>query len=397
MRASLISLLAALACAGCYRSHEAAAPAVDASFAPCAPPPGGACRRWVADGSLVELSRPLATDQSVRFGQALARDCSALAVWARVTNDGGEITLDHVTRTFNWQGALTGEATPLEGLSFESSAATLPRLARGDGHAAVMVVGEGACHFAPLDLDGRVRGASDRFPVVDGVCDGLAATPRGYSFVRSGETPLTVHHVDPIGGELGEGRFAPPRHALWDRLVYEDGSFLAAWHRVVPPGAPRVTTLQRLDVEGRPLGPEVELGEDAFGVEIVPTAQGPLLVWSTSGPGGVPLRVRPVDRDGLPRGDTLSAPALHAFDVAAAPTPDGDVLLAWIENHAPEDFRLRLQALDPAGAPRGEPNTIPLPEARPDLQVLVAPTGGLGLAIYSDSAFIRAQPLRCVP
>jgi hypothetical protein len=287
-------------------------------------------------------------------------------------------------------------------LDFADTGVGPASLASGPGGGALVVGTDTDCLFVPIELDGSERGPT-LSSAAGGVCGALAGTERGYSYLATRPSAMglvELRGVDSLGAPTSTATlFTPSLRTVWSRLVFDDGSFLAYSFSEDFITMLYESWLQRFDASGVPLSPEVVLGENAVPVALSPTPTGALAVWTTAASGGVPMRIRPIDRAGNPTGETRDVPATGAlYGFGIAPTPDGDALLAWTEDHwreAPE-WKLRTLAVAPDGTPRGEPTTVLTDLNTGTPQLLVAPDGAHALALFSDDRGLHAQPLSCI-
>lgn len=400
-----LPVLAALALAwallpGCYLAHERATPD---SPRECTTAPVDGCTRWEAAGPPTLISGPVLPAGFPHFGSAIATDCGVLAAWSVTTRTPTVMSVRHETRTADWSGAVVDAILAHPTFVLDGSSPTTPLLARGPGGAAGLVANGTDCLFVPLALDGHERGEPVRVATAE-LCGALAGTPGGYSFITAVGAPTSrfaLSSVDAVGTtSTAVDLVGPSGRALWTRTVFDDGSFLAYSFT-----EDFVTTrysgwLQHFGADGVELAVEVELDENAVPVLTTSTARGALAAWSTAASGGLPLRVRPIDRDGRPTGEARDVPAEGAlYGFALASTPDGDAVLSWTESHwrGMPEWRLRVLALGPDGAPRGAPTTVLTDLNTGAGQLLVEPSGGRALFFFGDDTGVRAQPLVCVP
>ncbi len=120
-----------------------------------------------------------------------------------------------------------------------------------------------------------------------------------------------------------------------------DQNVLVAWPAASQPGTLLSVHARRLDLNGVPIGPELDTGSGGPGVESYSPAIAPLpdgaclLAWqSWSNKGHVQVYGRRFASDGTPQGDVVPLSAgQKAYEAlpAAASFPDGGVFLAWKE------------------------------------------------------------------
>lgn len=388
VRSPLAHLLSLAVCAatsqGCYRSQEPA----DAAAA--CPPRVRACDAWEPDGAPTAL----ATGEALRVGDVLAQDCAVVALWA----DDDGVSVHHVTRVIDWTGVPVSEPTILADLTFDRAIDTHPRLTRGAGGVSALVTGPEGCVWAPLDLDGRLRGPVAPIGDTAGrACRGFGPAPDGTSFLssRSPDHALSLWTLDEAGAVTERQPIGPLGAEATTRLDQPDGTFLVGWRERAEPGAPVETTLRRFDASGRPRGPMTGLGQDVSRLVIAATRTSPILFSAGAGADGLPLRIQPIDHDGRRRGESRTVPAEQVSDLAAARAFSGDLLLAWMERRADAPSRLRTLAVEPRGTPAGPVVDIPAEDLRDDLRLVIHSGGARALLLYSDTHHVRAQPLRC--
>jgi len=277
-----------------------------------------------------------------------------------------------------------------------------PLLARAGGRV-LMRAQTDACFLLPLDLEGHELG-----PPVDlapgELCRSLESAGDGFSLVLSGldgGSPLSLAFVDADGRLTSRADLPPPGEdrTWWSRTMFEDGSFLSYTKTQDLVTGTYEGWLQSFDAVGAPLGEAVPIGENAVPVEVAPTSEGALAVWMTAASGGLPLRLRPIDRLGRARGETRDVPAEGAlYGMTIRSLPDGGALLAWEESHfdAEPMWRLRVQSLSADGSPRGAPSTVRTVGHAEAWDLLVDPSGARALLVTSsDGRDVDAQPLRC--
>ncbi len=382
---------------GCYLSHERETPSV------CEPAAVASCATWEADGDFVLISAPAAVGDYVNLESTLSLDCEVMVSWIVATGRPRGVNVTHHTRLVDRRGralapiqahpSITGDATSWSGL----------RLAAQGSRVGAISEREGLCVFLPLDREGHEVGPPvevDR----DIGCRALASSPEGFSFVTSaisGGSPVLLRTVDVDGRELARAPLeVPALRTWWSRAMFEDGSFLAYQFTEDITTTRYTGFLQRLDARGAALGDEVVLDDDGVPVHVAETRSGAVATWTTSASGGQPVRVRPIDHDGQPRGETRDVPAEGAlYGLTIRSTPDGGALLIWEESHFGEDpqWRVRVQSVDADGVARGAPSLVVSDQHADTWDLVVDPSGERALYVRSrDSNTLEALPLRCV-
>jgi hypothetical protein len=392
-RLALLGAIAAGAIAGCYRVHERAEPC--RALAPDPQP----CTRWEQAGAVTRVSDPAPVTVSLFLSSAVATECGALAAWTTLTGAGIPTTRSFETRTIDWSGAPTAATRAHPDVTTTmTDAAAVDLVTNGDEVAAFFSTSPGGCRFVPLDARGVERGPIASVDVA--WCLAPLAVEDGYSTLtwNEGTTPGTLVGLDASGHETERTILdMPSARALWSRTPYDDGSFLLYSFREDPVTTVYTGWLQRFDPHGRAIAPEVEVGVNGVPVHAAPTEPGALIGWSTATSGGLPVQVRPIDRDGRPIGETRDVDATGAlYALLLTPTPQGDVLATWVESHFHDEpeWRLNVQAFGPDALPRGEPTRV-LTDVYPQaLRILVDASGERALGLFDDDG-VFALPLAC--
>lgn len=389
--------LAALG-AGCHLAHERTGPGGDASVSSpeastCPSPTGGGCRAWELAGDPIDLVTLGPGDIDVVFGSAIARPCGVLAGWSISHTESASVDVRYETRLADWSGAPTAAIEEHRG---PGAMAGSLLLAAGPGGVGALL-GNPRCEFRLFDEAGRELGVVGS-ETASATCVGLAATPTGYSWLEDLGGVLSFDSAD-VHGSIFVGLVTHEGRSLAGRAMLDDGSFLVSSFAEDLATARYRSWLERFHPEDISApGPAFEIGENAVSLLVSPNAAGALAAWMTAQPGGLPLRVQPVDRDGRPFGTARDVEASGAlYGHALTTTPDGDALYAWLEWHsgAASEWLLRVQALAPDGTPRGAATTVPVPAGARPHAVLVEPTGGRALAMLETDDAISALPLRC--
>jgi hypothetical protein len=388
---------------GCYLSHERASLGDDDPPACIDAAPVVSCNAWQPDGAPRRLSNPAAAGDFVQLGSVVPIDCGVLVSWVVVGSAGRTSTVRHFTRTLSLSGEPSGPIEAHPALSHELHGWRALSLAVGPSSVAGLVEAGGRCSFVSLDPRGRPLGA----PVEvarDATCRGLDIRGDGFfSFVGStlpGTGMHTLVAVDETGARREEAELPLPVGRIWgSRTNFEDGSFLSySFSQDVMTGVYE-GWLWRYDGRGNPLGDEMMLGENGVPVHVTPTSTGALATWTTAAPGGQPLRLRPIGRDGASGGPTRDVPAEAAlYGAAIESTPDGGALIAWQENHFESEpqWRLRVQSLLADGTPREASTTVMTTDQAETWRVLVDPSGAHPLLVYSSNGnAVDALALRC--
>ncbi|MBN8611455.1 MAG: hypothetical protein J0L92_12760 [Deltaproteobacteria bacterium] len=392
-------VVASTACSllGCYLSHEREpAPSV------CEPATVTSCATWEADGDFVPISAPAAVGDYVNLESVLSLDCEVMVSWIVATARPRGVNVTHHTRMLDRRGraiapieshpSITGDATSWSGL----------RLAVNGARVGAITEREGLCVFVPLDREGHEVGPPIEIDHDVG-CRALAASGEGFSFVASaitGGSPVTLRTIDVDGRELARTELrAPAPRTWWSRTMFEDGSFLAYQFSEDTMTIRYTGYLQRFDARGAALSDELVLDDDGVPVHIAETSRGAVMAWTTSAAGGQPVRARPIDREGRPRGETRTVPAEGGlYGLTIRSTPDGGALLVWEESHFDEEpqWRVRVQSLDPEGVPLGPPSLVVSDQHADTWNLVVDPSGDRALYVRSrDSSTLEALPLRC--
>lgn len=382
---------------GCYLSHEReVAPSV------CEPAVVSSCASWEADGDFVPISAPPAVGDYVNLESVLFLDCEVVVSWIVATSRPIGVNVTHHTRLLDRRGralapieshpSIAGDATSWSGL----------RLAVNGARVGSITEREGLCFYVPLDREGHEVG-----PVIevgrDLACRALEASDEGFSFVASaisGGDPVTLRTIDVDGRELARASLdVPPMRTWWSRTRFEDGSFLAYQFAQDTVTIRYTGFLQRFEGRGAPLGEEVVLEDDGVPVHVAETSTGAIATWTTAASGGQPVRLRPIDREGRPRGETRTVPAEGGlYGLTIRSTPGGGALLVWEESHFDEDpaWRVRVQSVDAEGVPLGPPSLVVSDQHADTWDLVVDPSGDRALYVRSrDSNTLEALPLRC--
>jgi hypothetical protein len=401
-----------LAAAGCGARSElldaAAAtsgPSTDAgallAAGPCGehgPSSPGPCAAWKAAGPAVRVSEPQGDGASIELAAVLARGCGVLIGWTSLGGSAPDaITLSFGTRLVGLDAAPLAPIEPHLALATRSNGSGWMGLAaNGPGVAALTRGAPGGCRFVSLDANGADLAAP--VPVADAACGAFARAGGGTSYLApssQGETPPNLARLDVHGAAAGRTTLAVPAgRALWDRLLFDDDSFLLYTFREDPQTQRYTGWLQHFDVVGAALAPEADVPDDGVPVRTAATSAGAIAAWETAVPGGLPLGVVSIDRDGRRTGPVGSLPASGAqYGLALAATPDGGALAAWLELHGPSDWRLVVQALAPDATARGEARPVLEGVQASRFQIVVG-TPDRALLLYGDAG-VNALPLVC--
>jgi hypothetical protein len=386
--------LSALACGsrtglGVSAAHDAGttldASTLDASTL-CETPAPAACSGWHPVGSATLVTAPMG--QGGEVTSVVVDGCRAVVAWSTLSGTNAS-TVSWSTRAIAFDGSPLGPIEPHPELTTTGGGQGAMSLAKSTTGIAAIVSDSFGCRFVPLDDNAAEHGAITSQG--SAACGSLSGDGAGFSFLipsTQGGTPVALRRVDALGHTTATITLAVPNgRAVWDRKTLGDGSFLVDTFREDPTTAIYTDWLQSFDANGAARSKEVVVpGANTAPVLVAPTSNGALAAWSWSA-----IHVVPVDAHGSPIGADQPIPrAAPLYGMDVTPSPDGDVMLSWIEDVA-NAFDLYVVKLGPDGVKRSDPlKVMTIPQSR----IFGAALGDRALLFYSDHG-IRALPLAC--
>jgi len=363
----------------------------DASTSCPAWPAPVSCPRWLPSGDPVLVADATDASVGVTITTAIGDGCGAVVGWYSSSGRDGS-ALAWFTRAIAFDGAPRAAIQAHPALADNGVSGVMELVAK-NGRLAALVSDAAGCRFAALGAVG-----ADDGPIVTEMklgCRSFAVDGDGFSFLvpsSQGVTPVELDHADARGMPTSGVRLDVPKgRSVWNRLVFDDGSFLLGTFSEDPRTAVYTDWLQRFDRKGNALGPETTVGANTAPVLLARTSRGALAAWQWSN-----VHVVPMDRDGVRTGaEHLFAGGSPLYGATLTTTPTGDVLLTWVDLGSDSHFRLSAQALGPDGAAYDAPVLLraQLPSDR--VFPVVAPSGDRGVVVYADHG-IRALPIGCV-
>jgi hypothetical protein len=385
---------------GCYLAHEREGVTSSSCIAPSVPV---SCTAFEPSGPAVRVSEEAIYTGAVQLQTALATPCGVLVSWLQLSGVPGPDTTRFHTRAIDWTGTPAADALVHASLTIHAAASGTLELVREAPTRVIAFVSAtpGGSHLVAMGDDGIELGPPVALP--DGYGHHAELAPGGLSYLTMGDhggAPGRLVTVDTAGHMLASASLPiPATRSLWSRAQLHDGTFLAYSFSEDPMTAVYSGWIQHFDELGAPLAMEVPLGANGVPVQLAPTVHGAIAVWETAESGGLPIQARAIDANAVATSATRDLPASGAlYGVAATSTPDGAVLVSWLENHFHDEpaWRMRAQVLEPDATPRGEPTFLVSPSdsnAAPRLVLDLA--GERALAIYDDDG-VWALPLACV-
>lgn len=395
MRTRVFSAGLLFALEGCYLAHER-----DVS-ASCAEAPIRSCRTWEAAGEATVISAPPGVASLVQLADVLAMDCEVLVSWNVGTSVPGALEVETFTRVLSFDGTTRAASEAHPTLTHGAPSWSGLQLAERGGWVSGLAEIDGRCVVLPMDRSGAERGPSVEVARAGSSCRGLEAQDGAFSFVRSaidGGPGVELVTLDREGRELARRELVVSGRTWWARTAFDDGSFLSYSFSQDSVTGEYFGYLQRFDGRGAPLGEEVLLADNGVPVHVAQTDGGALAAWTTAASGGLPVRLRPIDREGRARAETRDLPAEGAlYGLAARSTPDGGAVLAWEEwHHEADRWLLRMQSVDAEGRALAAPTIVRDAGHADAWDVVIDPSGARALLVLSrDSRVLEAQPLRC--
>ncbi len=368
--------------------HGADSPGSTACLKP--PPQTSPCRIW-EPGAAQVIASPPPPNAAIYLAGVLPTECGALTAWYENDDPAHKGTISWSTRVVGFDGAATAPPVPHPGLSATTNAAASLSLAMGSSGIGALEDDETGCHFLELDRGGHDQGA----PIALGApgCIAIAAVGSRWSFLRAGVggvTPATLDLLDPgTGHETLTVLGVPSGQVLWDRLVFDDGSFLVDTFREE---AKYTDWLEPFAPDGAAAGPQIPVaGFDSAPVWLASAGSGAVAAWTWGA-----LHVLPVDRHGAPAGlERAVVTGQTIYGMVVLPAPDGDVLLAWMSLEAGSHFSTYVQALAPDGTARGPATQLETNVDNSRIYGAVAPDGTRALLARQRQDGIVALPLSC--
>lgn len=354
------------------------------------PAPSTPCKSWSL-GARTVIAPPPDASVSRTLGGLVKTDCGVLVAWAE--NDATGATT-WTTRAVAYDSAPLAPPLAHPSLSSPGPATTgAVSFARAGATVGALF---GVCQFRTMDFAGHEL--SSPSITQDGTaCIGLAARADGaWTFLRTsadGTTPLALDALDQ--GKITETPLTtPPQRALWDRLVFDDGTFLVDTFAEDVATAKYQDWLAPFDAKGKPAGSEVVVPDyDSAPVLLVPAGTGALAVWTWDS-----LYATPIDRHGAFVGAKQAVAAKKSvYEIALAPAPDGDVLLAWSELGDASALTTYVAAMSPEGTLRGPSTFVDKGAAASRMFAAVDPSGARAVLVTSMTEGLVAQALACAP
>jgi hypothetical protein len=307
-----------------------------------------------------------------------------------------ETTVAWSTRSLGFDGAPLSDVRAHPGLTSKALGSGALALAASGGRVGALVSDSTGCRLTSFDPNGGDDGS---VAALGGArCFALAGIGDGFTYLTTasdGSSPASLATIDARGAPRATAALGvAANRAVWDRLVFDDGSFLLYSFREDNVSAAYTSWLQHFDAQGAALAPEVDVGANTAPVLLAPTAAGALAAWEPVGAGGPRIEVVEIDRNGIATGVPKIFPiAGSLYGLSLVPVPDGDVILVWLEEtgSGSSNWALSARALGPDGAARG-PGTVILEgvEAEP-VHGVVEETGGRALVVFG----LQALPLVC--
>lgn len=316
-----------------------------------------------------------------------------LAAWYTLTTSGTP-TLSWSTRTIAFDGAPRGEIKAHAALTTSTNASGAMSLATNGVNVGALVADTTGCRFVAFDANGAEVGAVVSAGGTE--CTSLAAEGDGFSYLSmssQGGTPVALRRVDARGTPRTTTTLTVPAgSAVWERFVFDDGSFLLNTFREDPMTTVYTDWLQHFDARGASLAAEHTVGGvNTAPVWIAATATGVLAGWEWSDVNLVPL-----SRDGVAMGAPRSiAVGGSLYGMTLASVPNGDAILLWLELANPSGFKLFARAIAPDGTPRAPATLVRASSDQSRVYALVDPQGDRALLVFSDGG-VRTLPLECV-
>lgn len=359
----------------------------------CVPPPPTAhCTGW-SPNVVGIVAPPPAPNEPGEIDAMLRTGCDALVAWVMWDAAGAAPS---VWRTLAIDFGGHGVADPIvhPGLAAQVSGSPVLSLAQNGSRVGALESDETGCRFVALDLLGDE--IASVAPVGSPGCGALAPAGGGFSFVLTtgdGLTPATLTALDASGSPGATTTLGlPAGQVFWDRLAFDDQSFLVYTFLEDVSTANDTDWLAPFDASGSALGPQQTMSAIVTApVTLVPTKTGALGAWTWSAG-----NVRPLDRHGVPTGPDVNVTgSATVYGTLLLPTPDGDVLYVWSQLDG-SSFSLHAIALAPDGTPRG-PATL-LDDDVEDARLFgaVESSGDRALLVRMTSKGVESRTLDCV-
>jgi hypothetical protein len=357
------------------------------------PPPPGPCSSWQVAGAAQIVSAPSSAGSAIGLSDVVATGCGALVAWYTLSGPNAE-TLSWSTRSVGFDGAPRAPIEAHPSLTLQTTSSGSMSLATNGASVAGLEVDSSGCRFFALDANGADVGAIA--PQASSACGALAAESDGFSYLSAsaqGETPVALARVDAQGAPRDTTPLmVPSARALWDRYVFDDGTFLLDTFSEDATTGVYTDWLQHFDSRGNPLARESVVGANTAPVWVTATATGALAGWEWTS-----VNLVPVTRDGAPSGP-LQGPGrmgpLYGMTLASA--PNGDAMLLSLVLDGTSDFDLYAQAVAADGTARGPATLIRTSQEQGRIYAIVAPAGDRALLVLEDGG-VRTLPLMCVP
>lgn len=354
----------------------------------CAPKPPS-CDHWVIGADhLIERART--PTEALELGVAAATNCGVLLSWRRVVGGFPANATSHLETTrLAPDGSRTDEPNHTT-FSNDEGEPNIWLAARGSRVAAMQ--GDHPCAFVPLDGHGANAGpvvqTADRF----GACRDLVATDEGFSFLAATSNG-ELFNLDSAGALRARTVLnVPSTRSVWNRAVVDDGSFILDSFSADPTPVAYTTWLRHFDMKGAPLADEVVVDSKVAPLHIAQSGSGLLVAWQWSA-----LEVLPTNRDGVavgPRVDVTRGARPYGLELVSL--PNGDVMALSVELGG-HDFSVTAHQLTPTGAPRPPALVLPFHPAD-QIKAVVSPNGGVLIAYLETATHdLHVESLTCVP
>jgi hypothetical protein len=367
---------------------------VDASAA-CAPPPSppGPCTSWQVAGADQLVSASSGVGDAIGLGDVVSTECGVLVAWYTLSAPNAE-TLSWSTRSIGFDGAPRAPVEAHPSLTLHTTTSGAISLATNGARGAALEEDSSGCHFLALDADGADVGATA--PQAAFACSALAAESDGFSYLipsAQGETPVALARVDAQGALRDTTPLTvASNRALWDRYVFDDGTFLLDTFDEDPTTGVYTDWLQSFDARGHSLAPGVAVTANTAPVWVAATAAGALAGWESTA-----VALVPVTRNGEAFGPVQTQPATGPlYGMTLASVPNGDAMLLSLVLDAGDQFDLYAQAVAPDGSARSAATLIRTSQEQSRVYAVVAPAGDRALLVFEDGG-VRTLPLTCVP
>jgi hypothetical protein len=372
----------------------AAQPTVPETCAPAPARPTSPCVAW-QPGPLQIVAPPPPSNVGLEIGGVIASGCGTLVAWS--TSDiQGAGTLSWATRKVGFDATPIGPVVAHPSLTAQTLASGSISLAVNGPTLGALEFDETGCRFLALDAAGNEKAGV--VPLGSPSCSGLSALDAGWSFLQADQSfgsPLHLEKLDSTAMHLTDVPLpTPDGQVLWERLVFDDGSFLVDTFAENPTTAVYTDWLEPYDKTGLAESQETVVnGFESAPVWLVATKTGALEAWSGTG-----IYARAINRNGVPTGllQTLAEGAtIHEF--ALLPVPNGDVLAVWSQVEANSDMSLHAQPLgSDGGVPLGADTPLGNANGAQRIYGAVEPGGARAVLMMARQDGLAAIPLSCI-